>query len=391
MIIFVVTICISGLMMLVIIYTISIIKSIRFSLENADMAYKPKALIFVPCKHNFKTLKQNLESITDQDYNGQYHIIFIVESEQDAAYPVIRELVKNNKKGELIIAGTAMNSSQKNHNILMALEKLNNEKRNDFEVYAFFDSDHHAPKEWLTKLLLTLTINNCEISTFSSFKQPAKLLPLGNIIYSMLNNYTHNINPFSNQAWGGSLAMSKETYLKYNIEKIWATCVSHDCPINGIKAKIVFNPQCSPIETHYSYNIFQFIKWSTRQFTNWKHYSLNFWCLSFFSILGNILMLLGFIAAAAVKIIYNTSPVYILIIGIYIILSYLVLSAFISFKMKNYIFWAIVHFFMIPVFLTVLFISFVKSIFNKNIHWAGKKYIIGKKGNVLDIKSMYNN
>ena len=133
----------------------------------------------------------------------------------------IRELIKNNKNTELIIAGTAVNSSQKNHNILKAIEKLNNEKRNDFEVYTFFDSDHQAPKDWLTKLILTLTINNCEISTFHSLKEPVKLFPLGTIIYSMLNNYIYSVNTFSNQAWGVSLAMRKETYLKYNIENLF--------------------------------------------------------------------------------------------------------------------------------------------------------------------------
>ncbi|MBN2545552.1 MAG: glycosyltransferase family 2 protein [Spirochaetes bacterium] len=391
MIIFVVIICISGLLLLLTVYSISFIKNVKFSLKDADKEYKPKAVIFIPCKHNFKTLKQNLESIQHQDYKGEFHIIYIVESEKDGAYPVIRQIIENNKNTELIIAGTAINSSQKNHNILKAIEKLENEKRNDFEVYAFFDSDHQAPTDWLEKLILTLSIKNCEISTFHSLKQPAKLFPTGNIIYSMLNNYIYSVNTFSNQAWGGSLAMRKKTYLKYDIEKIWSTSVSHDCPINGIRAKIIFNPQCSPNETHYSYKMQEFIKWSTRQFTNWKHYSLNFWCLSFFSILANLIILYIFITLAIIKIIFSTDPVYLLIIGTYIILSYLILSVFISFKMKKKLLWTIIHFFMIPVFLNVLIISFIKSIFNKNINWAGKNYSIGKKGDVLDIKSMLNN
>ncbi len=391
MIIALIIICICGLLLLITVYSISYYKNVSFNLKGADYNYKPKTAVFVPCKNDFKTLKDNLKSLLKQNYTGEYKVIFIIEDKNDPAYKTVNDIANNNPKTEIIIAGTALKTGQKNYNILKAIEKLDNEKRNDYEVYAFFDADHEAPINWLEELIITLTFDDTKISTFHSVKEPKGLFPLGNILYSMLHNYIYGVNTFSNQAWGGSLAMKKETYEKYKIEDIWKSSISHDCPINGAGAKVLFNPRCTPNETHYSYSLKSFLKWATRQFTNWKYYSLNFWCLSFFSILGNLLIIVGFVFLLLLSLFLNISNDVFKVLGIYIISSYFVLSLFISFKMKNFLLWTLFHMTMIPLFLAVLCLGFLLSINKKNIHWAGKKYSIGEKGVVLDIQNNIKN
>lgn len=391
LIVIVTSLCFFAYILLVALYGTSIYLMITFSKRmKRDTNYFPKVAVFLPCKDNYKSLRQNLESVLNQDYKGEYKVFYIVESEADPAFTVIKDIIKNSKKSELIIAGKAGLNSQKNHNILYTINRLDNENRNDFEVYAFFDSDHYAPEHWLRTLVQTLTMKDVEIATLHSIKQPDKILPLGTIVYSMLINYICNFNTLSNQAWGGSLAMKKETYLKHNIRNIWQVSVSHDCPLNGVKAKLFFNPECSPVETDFSYTLSGFIKWSTRQFTNWKHFSIGLWCLSFFNMLFNLAILYSFVVLAIMKIFFKTEDPLFSIFGWYLLLSYITVSFFVSYRTEKKIYWFLVDFLSMPLFLTTTFISFVKSIFNNKIKWGNKSYIIVGKGKVSDIKEIAN-
>ena len=388
--IFYLILCISGLALISSMYLISYIKNKNFHLNKFNENYAPKCAVFVPCKHFFYDLKKNLESVLNQNYKGEYRTIFIIESENDESFTVVRDIVSNNKNAEYIIVGTAKRNGQKNHGILKAIEKIENENIG-IEAYVFFDSDHFIPEESLTTLIQTLTINDTEISTLHSHKKPRSIIPLGNTLYAMLNNYIYGFNTVSNQAWGGSLAMRKETYKKYKIDEIWPEALSHDCPINGLGAKILFNPNCTPEEERFFYTTASFIKWTKRQFTNWRLFSPKFWCLSFFSILANLFVIYSFLFVLIENIIRKNFGLLLVVLSSYIVLSHIVLSLFLSFKMKNKVFWIIMHIFLIPVFLNALFISFSMSIFNNKIVWAGKKYIIGKNGKVLEIINLETN
>lgn len=389
MILFIILLCIAGLLLLIVLYSRCFILIKKFPSIN-QCNYFPKVAVFLPCKNNFKTLKSNLYSVLNQDYKGDFKVFFIVEEENDPACTVIKEILTKNKRGELIIAGKAEKCSQKNHNIVYTIRLLKERNEDDYEVYAFFDSDHYAPINWLKTLVQTLTIENVEIATLHSLKEPEKIYPFGTMCYAMLLNYICNFNVISNQAWGGSLAMKKETYIKYNIEEIWANSVSHDCPLNGIKAKILFNPTCSPVETEYSYTLKNFIKWTTRQFTNWKYFSLGFWCLSFFSILFNLIIFYSFIATFLLAFLYKFNALIPVILSVYILLSYVIVSLFISFRAKRKIYWFFLNLIFMPLFLNITFISFVRSIFNKKIKWANKSYIIIGKGRVSSITEIVN-
>lgn len=378
--------CVFSLLLLVIIYSYGYIKHLTFTFYKIDNNYLPDSIIIAPCKSDFSLLENNLMSLTKQNYKGKYKIVFVIEDINDSSYPVISKIMKTTDKAILVVAGKAVTNGQKNHNILAALKEVE-EKGIIYEAVAFFDGDHYAPVHWLTTLIQTLSIKNVEISTLRSIAEPQSVTPLGNIIYSMLNNYMYSVNTFSNQAWGGSFAISTKTMKDYQLEKIWSTSLSHDCPVNGLKAKILFNPTCIPVDKSYDFTIRSYLKWIIRQFTNWRLFSRNLWRLSFFGIASNLFLFISFLIFLVLPFYLPETEIYRSIITIYLISSNLIFSLFISFKMRHFYFWTFIYFFMLPIFLIVLFIGFISSMFNSKICWADKKYIIGKNGSVLKIES----
>ncbi|MCG8571461.1 MAG: glycosyltransferase family 2 protein [Spirochaetes bacterium] len=385
MTIFFIILSVGGIILLLSIYSVSMYRNLTFHKFKVDKNYHPKAVIFAPCKGNSSFLKQNLESIVHQKYAGTYHVHFILDFQEDSAYPVIKEILDSYPYTSLTIAGQAKNNGQKNHNILQALKDIE-KKGNDYEVYTFYDSDHSASPEWLAMLVQTLTIKDTEISTFRALIEKDDEITAGNILYSMLTNYMYSVNTFTNQVWGGSMGIRKTTFEKYDIKKIWEESISHDCPINGLKAKRIFNPDGLPEENTYHYDFPGFMTWIIRNITNWRFFSKEFWNLSFYSISANLLMFIFFVISLIFIPFFPESQTYAMILGSYVVVSYFIVAVFLTFRMKKKIKWFFIYYFFLPIFLFSTEIGFVASIFNKTIHWAGKKYTINNKGAVLKIE-----
>ena len=61
-----------------------------------DNSFQPKCSIIVPCKGIPKDLGKNLEGFFELEY-PDYEVVFVVESEQDAALPVIKSIIEKVK------------------------------------------------------------------------------------------------------------------------------------------------------------------------------------------------------------------------------------------------------------------------------------------------------
>src|SRR5947199_4765963 len=71
---------------------------------------REKVTVFCPCKGIDAEFEKNVQSIVNQDYPS-YDVVFIVESEDDAAFVRLRELKQN-----VLVAGVATTQGQKVHN-----------------------------------------------------------------------------------------------------------------------------------------------------------------------------------------------------------------------------------------------------------------------------------
>src|SRR5436305_5344322 len=94
---------------------------IRQETTRENQTFTPYASIIAPCRGLDQGLRENLAALFRQDY-GPYEIIFVTDSADDAALPVIEELRREFEGTEkiatrLLMAGPATSSGQKVHNL----------------------------------------------------------------------------------------------------------------------------------------------------------------------------------------------------------------------------------------------------------------------------------
>jgi len=109
-----------------------------------------RVAVFAPCKGLDVDLEGNLRALMAQDY-PEFEVSFVVESVDDPACPVIRCVMADYAQvpARLVVAGHAVESGQKVHNLRVATAQL----ASDVKYLAFLDSDARPRPEWLRMLI----------------------------------------------------------------------------------------------------------------------------------------------------------------------------------------------------------------------------------------------
>ena len=267
------------------------LRNFKFLLKKSKYKcdeFQPKTLITIPCKGVDLEFHKNISSFYEIDY-PDYHLHFVVESEDDPAYPILEKirdeyLQKSNAVStELLIAGQAQKCSQKNHNLLFSVKRASD----DVDVLAFADSDAVAESDWLQKLIYPLRKQKYGASTGYRW-----FIPLNNnfatILLAILNAKVAQLlgKTRFNQTWGGAMAVRKDDFFKLGVDELWANTISDDLSLgNAIRksgAKIMFCPAClvaSYEETTFS-RLFEFVR---RQFIITRVMSPSVWLFGLLS------------------------------------------------------------------------------------------------------------
>src|SRR6516165_2797594 len=89
--------------------------------KRVSFAADLSVTLIAPCKGLDTGLYSNLLALFWQRY-PRYQICFVVESENDSAVPVIRELAREDPQipCRIVVAGTARDCGQKVHNLMCA-------------------------------------------------------------------------------------------------------------------------------------------------------------------------------------------------------------------------------------------------------------------------------
>ena len=127
---------------------------VKRELSKALSDFTPFASVFAPCRGLDEDLRENLSALFKQNYPA-YEIVFIVDDVRDAAVPVIESLRKefaNKISSKLVVAGKAVESGQKVHNLRRAVLAAAPES----EIFAFVDSDAKPQLNWLRNLVAPL-------------------------------------------------------------------------------------------------------------------------------------------------------------------------------------------------------------------------------------------
>ncbi|QGJ71891.1 Hypothetical protein PBC10988_36030 [Planctomycetales bacterium 10988] len=251
-----------------------------------------RVALFIPCKGMDVDLEKNLQPLMQQAYDN-YEVLFIVENQQDPACEIIERVRAQYPKraSQVVVAGQAIESSQKIHNLLVATQRISPETR----YLAFADSDAQPRQDWLDQLVRML--KEPKIGAVTGYRWFVPTVPswANYILYSVNSNVATLPNSKRNRRiiWGGSWAMRRELFERV-VAPMWKQQVNDDLSATRVLSNlgflIDFEPRCvvaSPLNMTMP-EVLEFIR---RQYMAVRFILPFWWC---FALFNSTLQLAGF-------------------------------------------------------------------------------------------------
>ncbi|MCL1985356.1 MAG: glycosyltransferase [Betaproteobacteria bacterium] len=190
----------------------------------------PKVGVVIPVAGQRSGMATALRSLLEQDYPC-YEVVFVTAESDDPAMPCIRTLTEEFSHARHVTAGRASRCGQKNHNTLCGIAALGK----DTAIYAFCDSTHTAPRDFLGTLVRPLVAGETAFSTGYHTVDALDDQPvtLGYQITVIFMRLLQAISAFT-QPWGGAMSISRPAFERYNIAELWAENVVDDCSLAGL-------------------------------------------------------------------------------------------------------------------------------------------------------------
>jgi ceramide glucosyltransferase len=275
---------------------------VRLNTARSLPDYTPFVSVIAPTRGLDQGLQENLTALFQQEY-PDYEIIFVTDEESDASLSVIEEVKRlvasaSQRSHEkrisvrVVIAGAAVDSGQKVHNLRVAVGEIDSR----CEVLAFVDADARPQVHWLRSLVAPLHDQRLGAATGYRWFIPlhgglaSHLCCVWNAsIASALGESIEN-----NFCWGGSTAIRRETFDRLNIRERWLGTVSDDFALtNALKEAhlpIHFVPACLTASLE-DCSFRELIEFTTRQLKITRVYASHLWKAA---LIGNLLFVMVF-------------------------------------------------------------------------------------------------
>ena len=257
----------------------------RFNTTRRDSAiiYRPRTTVIMPFKGLEEDTEAGLNALFTQDY-PDYEIIFVVEDENDQAYPLLQQAIQNHldHPARIISAGLAAdNESQKIHNQLAALNEIM-DSMDDDEVLLFADSDVVAGPGWIDDMVGPLVLKDITgVTTGYRWLIPEhddQSSDFWSTIASVINGSVACMagRDEYNQAWGGSMALRVETARKGDLKQTFSGRLTDDYPMTHMSRRlglrVYFVSHCL-VATPVSFTKASFLNFAHRQYLITRIYS----------------------------------------------------------------------------------------------------------------------
>ncbi len=359
----------------------------RFMHPKYNKDYHPKCSIILPCKGIPANFERNIESFLKLNYDN-YEVIYTVESQEDPALEPIKKLVESNDKASYVVAGYSSTCSQKNYNMIKAVEIADNP-----DVYIFADSDIELSPTWVEDLVTPLSKD--DITVVSGFRwlysANGKVGELANvyqniIIYILFTfaSFTQNIG-----LWGGSMAMRKKDFEDMGVEEYWNQTVVDDMSLSALimrlKKKAVMSSKCLIPTDDALPTLKTSTNWFVRQMMFLKGYQKLQWIVAILlslSLFGFYLWL-PISAIIARKSAYSFSD-----LGGFSVLALAIAIPFTALAYpimgKHPYFFRSILF--QPISLFSIAWGILKTAFTNTVLWSGITYKLNKKGIVTSVE-----
>ena len=311
-----------------------------------------KVSVIIPSRGNI-----NLEPFENQEYEN-YEIIVVVDYEEEKEK--VEERIKS-KKTRVIISEKYEECGGKNSALLTGIKHASG------EIYLFADDDIIPHKKWMRYLISSMD----SISTTYRWYFSPSLLCVWNAAIAAIMFY-----PRFNFAWGGSTAIRKDIFEKYDIERIWKRELVDDLTLTKVMKEkgeeIRFVPQAM-VESLPERKIFS---WMNREFAWLRYYFPSLWVTAFFFNAGlRISNIAGFIYLfidPLLGFLLLSSLLFDFVRGLQEYRTYLHLM---EYPRERFLHPAY-HFLLRPVASFIIFYNIISSAFIKRIRWGEREYSI---------------
>jgi cellulose synthase/poly-beta-1,6-N-acetylglucosamine synthase-like glycosyltransferase len=244
--------------------------------------FTPFVSVIAPCRGLEDGLRENISTLFQQDYPA-YEIILVTDSADDASLSLMKEVIEVEGAGEhvqarIVIAGEAVNSGQKVHNLRVAVSEVDPRS----EVFVFVDTDARPQAHWLRALVSPLADERIGaasgyrwfISETGSFASQLRSVWNASIASAL------GVREDKNFCWGGSTAIRKSTFEKLQVVKRWQGTVSDDFTLTrGLqeaKLPIHFVPACL-VASVGDCSAKELLEFTNRQLKITRVYSAHLW------------------------------------------------------------------------------------------------------------------
>ncbi|MBV9970163.1 MAG: glycosyltransferase, partial [Xanthobacteraceae bacterium] len=195
------------------------------------LARVPRVAVLVAVKGRNVQLDPFLRSLFDQDY-PDYRVIFAVESQDD---PAVAAIVPWRRSSEgrvtIVVGGLAIDEGQKTANLLAAVSCLTPAD----EVIVLADADILADRNWITQLVAPLANGEADLVSGFTWVVATDRRLATFLLASMASALsTFPRLPFLNVAWGGSTALTRQTFEELGVAAAWRGTLSDDLQLTAI-------------------------------------------------------------------------------------------------------------------------------------------------------------
>jgi len=343
----------------------------------------PAAALIVPVAGAAADLAANLGSLLTQDY-PDYQVILATRDLADPATPVIAALIPAYPRARLVVSGPATSCGQKNHNLLAGLKAAGEAP----EILVFCDATRQAPSDWLKGLILPIVQGQEEVvSGYHQVLPPDQRLAAWGRAITVLFLYLTKGISWLNQTWGGGTAITRRAFESLQVARLWAHNVVDDVSLaallqeKGLRVGLAAGGSLTTriknenLRTWQDWLIRQWIYLKFCQPGAWLAVGLLFYLLAglvFLSALMLLAPLLGFTLLSP----WPGAVFLAALTGLGIFLKTL------HPRPPSLVIW-------LPAFYAAIFMAAWCHLLNwgeREIHWRGITYRVGRKGWVVEIK-----
>jgi ceramide glucosyltransferase len=244
-------------------------------LAEALPAELPPATVIVPVKGPDHGLRENLAALAAQDY-PDYELIVVAHSAADIPAGVLPARVR-----VVLAHAKEPGTGEKVLNLRTAVRFA----RKDSRLFAFADADGRVSRTWLRALAAPLAPSMADggVGASTGYRwfapEPPDFWSLIRSVWDAVIGGTYG--PGSNAfAWGGSMAIRRETFFAIHVPDFWRDTVSDDYALSEAVRRaglqIVFAPGAMAVSTDRTGGR-AFLAWARRQLTITRVYRPRLW------------------------------------------------------------------------------------------------------------------